>query len=264
MKTAMISVVALMLMASAGRGQSGCQAQLKPLKPLTPLGCADTVAACLCADNFNCRWTYVCSGESGSRVKPQGDLWRIPLQNQPQSAAEQAFKGQESALKARDMMLQIELRRQQVEALRLENEARARALAEPPAPQPPSTAPDPVFTGGPDNPEKTYGLYNGRWWVSSEDYLKLGWMIGARELSVRFAHEFGVNSVYAANPGLTIGELCTALDRFYAEPENAVITVASGLRIAMMKATGKPQSEVDAELSLARRTANGAPERSKK
>jgi len=39
--------------------QSGCG--LKPLKPLTPLGCKDLAAQCRCDSNGrNCRWEWVC------------------------------------------------------------------------------------------------------------------------------------------------------------------------------------------------------------
>ena len=46
-------------LAPAARAQSGCG--LKPLKPLTPLGCKDLVASCVCdARGNNCHWEWVC------------------------------------------------------------------------------------------------------------------------------------------------------------------------------------------------------------
>jgi hypothetical protein len=43
-------------------GQSGCG--LKPLKPLTPLGCKDIVARCQCAPDaegtIQCGWVWDC------------------------------------------------------------------------------------------------------------------------------------------------------------------------------------------------------------
>jgi hypothetical protein len=38
---------------------TGCG--LRPIKPITPLGCSDLVAQCQCdEDGKNCTWTWVC------------------------------------------------------------------------------------------------------------------------------------------------------------------------------------------------------------
>lgn len=58
----MFVVVALSLLAPlqvAPAAQNGCG--LKPLKPLTPLGCKDLVARCVCdANGANCKYEWVC------------------------------------------------------------------------------------------------------------------------------------------------------------------------------------------------------------
>ena len=67
--------------------QMGCAAQLQPLKPLTPLGCADTSPACLCNPaGTSCyrAWACVPFGDPSSATGSSA----IPLMVRPPQAAD--------------------------------------------------------------------------------------------------------------------------------------------------------------------------------
>jgi len=56
-------------------------------------------------------------------------------------------------------------------------------------------------------------------------------------------------------------EVRDAVDRFFAEPENLLMSVGDALRIISMKARGLPEKEIEAKISIFRATASTAPER---
>ena len=55
------ALAAALLMAPSPVCASASGCGLKPLKPLTPMGCKDLVAQCRCdSRGQNCRWEWVC------------------------------------------------------------------------------------------------------------------------------------------------------------------------------------------------------------
>lgn len=64
MKMTLFVIAILVSMGLSSHGGAICAAEgcgLKPLKPLTPLGCKDLVPECRCdSQGRNCGWTWVC------------------------------------------------------------------------------------------------------------------------------------------------------------------------------------------------------------
>jgi hypothetical protein len=53
-------------------------------------------------------------------------------------------------------------------------------------------------------------------------------------------------------PNATITEIETALDRFYASPENLNLPIWRALRVVALKFAARPESEIEAEIETAR------------
>jgi hypothetical protein len=88
----------------ASRAQVGCGTQLQPLRPLTPIGCADLKLLCLCGPTGNnCHWDWVCT-----QAPAPANASSIPLQVRPP----QINDALDSAIKA-----------EQLRQLRLQNAA---------------------------------------------------------------------------------------------------------------------------------------------
>ena len=107
----------------------------------------------------------------------------------------------------------------------------------------------------------TYGSINGRYWNVMSSDAKLAYLLGCSEALIEEAKSEFVKKY---KPGeLSTGEVRTAMDRFYAEPENALIPVIDALKIVAMKANGEIQQNIDFQISVYRTFSNHAPERKK-
>jgi hypothetical protein len=105
----------------------------------------------------------------------------------------------------------------------------------------------------------TYGLINGRMWRIMSPDSKLMYLTGVAEGMIRLSSKQFSDSY---KPGeLNAGEVREAVDRFFSEPENVLIPAIDALHVVSMKADGRPQPEIDIQLSALRGIANGAPER---
>ncbi len=60
MRKLLIALVGFALFAGAGVAYAG-MCGIRPIKPITPIGCRDLVAVCVC-DQYgnNCVWTWQC------------------------------------------------------------------------------------------------------------------------------------------------------------------------------------------------------------
>jgi type II secretory pathway pseudopilin PulG len=117
MKT-ILALAAVLLFSWPAAAQNNCNIDLKPLKPLTPLGCTDTAPVCLCnPSGTNCHWTWACvSSGRQSGIDPT-----IPLQVRPPQMPD-LMETYRKAIEIRNLQLQTELLRQQTEALRRNNQ----------------------------------------------------------------------------------------------------------------------------------------------
>ena len=66
-KSGKMKTYGLILLAFVGAScpvaaQLNCSTQVRPVKPVTPVGCSDTTPLCLCGPSgTNCRWDWVCA-----------------------------------------------------------------------------------------------------------------------------------------------------------------------------------------------------------
>jgi hypothetical protein len=127
---------------------------------------------------------------------------------------------------------------------------------------------------GADDIERTYSGKNGRGWQSLTLEMRIGYIEG-------YYDGVATGVVHAAAPGgspagafpvaaakkafaeifpvsMTVGEIVSAVDRFYAEPLNRRIMVYSALPVIALEAKGTDQATVDGEIRRLRR--NGAAE----
>ena len=117
---------------------------------------------------------------------------------------------------------------------------------------------------------RTFGLANGRMWKTFNEEAKLAHLEG---MEAAFETAYGRSLHTPCEPqagllldayrlvGFTQAEEMTALDHFYAEPENLLIATVDALEVVAAKARGVPQDVIDARISEHRRVANTAPER---
>jgi len=194
----------------------------------------------------------------------------IPLRYRPPQIAD-PLETMRRVQEIRNM--QIEAQRQALEAdpLRMENEARAKQLAQSddrnqaheaerqrierrlevarqgaPATSPPSEA-------------KSAGLYNGRWWKFLEGPYKILWLDTYANGVIYATGVTGdADKVKLLLPfGLTFAEASKALDAFYDVPENGAIPIASALQIVTMKSFGIDQAVIDQQINGFRRAGLG-------
>lgn len=104
----------------------------------------------------------------------------------------------------------------------------------------------------------TYGALNGRVWKAASQDANLAYLAGLKEALALEAPE---KLPAYCPPGLTALEFQTAVDQFYAQPENLLVPIVQSLRIVSMKVAGASASDIDAELSAMRAAAANAPER---
>jgi hypothetical protein len=230
MRTA-LTLSASLVLAWPIAAQNNCNIELKPLKPLTPVGCADTMPACICnPSGIDCHWTWACV----SFGTPSGADATIPLQGRPPQATNPL-----------EMMRQLQRLRQ----IQQQNEL----LRQQAAPQDASiaVAPSPPV---PTQPWKTGGLVNGRAWQSFSQDEKVVFLTGASDTFFMVDEaEFFKNFPR----GLQVGEFALAIDQFYREPENLPIPVFFGLKVVTMKVNGEDPAVVDKILSAVRQSASG-------
>ena len=107
----------------------------------------------------------------------------------------------------------------------------------------------------PTAPEYTDDLINGRYWSGMSEPEKLRWLHGYTDgLRVAAALVEGepcitqVNRVFNLYPRqLSFGEIMKGTVHFYQDtPENAPVPVTAAVRYVTLKASGAPQSELDA------------------
>lgn len=94
------------------------------------------------------------------------------------------------------------------------------------------------FAADGDN-QTTGGRWNGRLWTFMEHSERLGFALGYCDAS-------------SACPSQTTnGELVKGIDRFYQEPENLRLPIATALRVFTMKVAGAKASEIEEVMRVA-------------
>jgi hypothetical protein len=105
----------------------------------------------------------------------------------------------------------------------------------------------------------TNGLQNGIGWKGSEQMSKLNYVLGVRDALLMTGKGRIEHDRYFAK-GLNNGEIVTAIDRFYEEPENLLMIVINALQFISLKARGILPTDLDQFLSVCRKFASEAPE----
>ena len=166
--------------------------------------------------------------------------------------------------------MQIEAQRQGLEAerLRMENQARAKQLAEPDDRNQALEAERlrlekrleadhqaAASVASLPSESKSAGLYNGRWWKFLDGPDKVLWLDTYANGVVYAAGVTGnADKIKLLLPlQLTFVEVSKSLDTFYETPENAPIPIASALQIVTMKSAGTDQAAIDLQINGFRR-----------
>jgi hypothetical protein len=142
----------------------------------------------------------------------------------------------------------------QNEQIRLQNEAiiKARnAEQQRPAPTPPTA---PAST---EQPEKTLGILNGRFWLSANETARLYYLIGLNNATAALGKD-GVRELFLAWPA-TFAEMIKFVDGFYADPANGVIPVLDAIGIFTAKLHGSLPDELEARAAAFRREFTESP-----
>ena len=88
-----------------------------------------------------------------------------------------------------------------------------------------------------DDPEKTFGVYNGRWWRDAPRVMRYGYVMGYHD-NPCLPNE---NSL----AGVTYQEVVEALDKLYSEPANAPIPLPNAFTILNHKIKGASKPEIE-------------------
>ena len=94
---------------------------------------------------------------------------------------------------------------------------------------------------------------NGRGWLNAEGYARSMYVSGVQSA----LHNFPSDNGQLVTPAhMTVGEMCAALERFYAEPENLPVPVVFALGIVTAKAAGTDPATVEKMAATLRRIAS--------
>ena len=102
-------------------------------------------------------------------------------------------------------------------------------------------------------------LHDGRFWRSSSDSGRLGYLVGYNEGVGRGLSNYTTDvkefekGLRREWPDLTFGEMKEAVDRFYESPDNRLLPVVIAIRVVAMTFSGVPQPKIDALVDSARR-----------
>lgn len=102
-------------------------------------------------------------------------------------------------------------------------------------------------------------LHDGRFWRSSSDSGKLGYLVGYNEGVGRGLSNYTTDvrelekGLRREWPDLTFGEMKEAVDRFYESPDNRLLPVVIAIRVVAMTFTGVAQPQIDALVDAARK-----------
>ena len=255
MKT-ILALAAILVFALPVAAQNNCNIELKPLKPLTPLGCTDTTPICLCGGT-RCHWTWACvpQGVPSMTAPATAPSWlpsgidpTIPLQVSPVQMPD-LMETYRKALEIRN--LQLQQQNQQVpRPAAAPTSTWGPASSDPfPRTEPPSLrtpaeranlarqspADDPAHGEG---NLKTDGLYNGRAWLGMHATERVVFITGAREA---LAASPAIIPLYFPK-NLNAGEFSSALDSFYGDAESVPIPIIYAMGLVTLRANGAPPS----------------------
>ena len=285
MKT-ILALAAILVFALPVAAQNNCNIELKPLKPLTPLGCTDTTPICLCGGT-RCHWTWACvpQGVPSMTAPATAPSWlpsgidpTIPLQVSPVQMPD-LMETYRKALEIRNLQLQ----EQALQPLRQQNQQTMAAPTDihPPIPvllpegkkAPTLLRPServtqaidgdasakqaedsPAATSSEPSADtwKTAGLYNGRGWRIFSPFDKLLFLTGAFE-AVQVAS--GTEVVKYFPGSLAMAEFIQVMDRFYEAAENRPIPILYAVRAATMKANGEDPMTFEITVAAMRKAA---------
>jgi hypothetical protein len=114
--------------------------------------------------------------------------------------------------------------------------------------------------------EITDGWRNGRFWAHLDTSWKLGFIIGYQEgvsagAAVMMKNNDTANvidTIHTLTPHkLTYGEIIKAVDRFYADPLNAIINIPTALEIIADEAAGAAPERIAERIRKSRAETNG-------
>src|SRR6266436_1301392 len=101
----------------------------------------------------------------------------------------------------------------------------------------------------PKAPDRTDKVANGRFWKALSNEGRLYYVIGFSDGVVSSSLE----AIATYIPNATYGETVEAIDRFFAEPENAAIPVRDAVRVFRMKLNGASPERIEEEKAAIRR-----------
>ncbi len=203
--------------------QLGCAGQLKPLKPVTAIGCSDAVPICVCDSRGDCGWGWTCGAPGNTvpfRSESRIDL-SIPLQTRGTPTPD-----------ALERLIRVQ---------RLRNSARKNEVQAP--------LPSVVPPVQPTQQGLTDGWLNGDAWRASSDLAKNAYVAGYSEAVTLIVADRLVEDERAGREAdalargavamlakyspaeLTLSEKVRALDRFYEDASNARVTLVAALQI---------------------------------
>jgi hypothetical protein len=105
-----------------------------------------------------------------------------------------------------------------------------------------------LFTQAAFSQDKTFLQYNGRGWRKFSGEIKLGYVIGFSDTQVCDDDKLPCH--------MNFGELVEAIDRFYSEPENLLLTVSAAIHFVTRKAAGAEPAAIEKELAQMRSFSN--------
>jgi len=210
--------------------QFGCTGQLRPLKPLTPIGCSDTMPVCNCTQGGQCGWVWVCA----PRATPQGIDPSIPLQ----------FRSPQTT-NFLDTLLQVQQLRllQQQKALQEQQLRQMKAeQSEPP-------------TAVNSEPIVTSDLLNCRAWRGMSEATQLTYVFGSREASIVTSLEIAPSADLGkySPMNMSVKGIQAAITQICGEPENSGMPLPFVVRLVAMKDHGDSAEEIHAKADFYRK-----------
>jgi len=105
-----------------------------------------------------------------------------------------------------------------------------------------------------EEPDRTRGLFNGRYWKAVGINEKLGYVIGFDEGIAAAQPSREKRDQYSA-PG-TFRETIEGIDDVYGKPENASLPISVAIRVFTMKVRGVPPDQIETQLAAYRKFYN--------
>ncbi len=94
-----------------------------------------------------------------------------------------------------------------------------------------------------DEPDKTLGAFNGRFWQKCNAAVKTGFIVGFNS-AMQASTTISKQEVQKYTAGVSFGEMVKGVDQIYQTPENASLPIWVAIRIVVLKANGVPEDKI--------------------